>query len=211
MTVTFTAGQTLTAASVNSELAFPTGVMVPYGGSTAPAQGVASGALPWLLCDGSAVSRTTYATLYAVIGTTYGTGDGSTTFDLPDLRGRIPMGAGTGVGGGTSGAAGTPPAAGATLTTRANGAWGGDERLHAHTHTATDAGHTHPYLRVNGNAQMYQSNVASGTGGFGISTTVGSILDVPSGTANVSIANNTEGGTAQNVQPYVVTNYIIKT
>jgi hypothetical protein len=58
---------------------------------------------------------------------------------------------------------------------------------------------------------MYQSNVASGTGGFGISTTVGSILDVPSGTANVSIANNTEGVTAQNVQPYVVTNYIIKT
>jgi microcystin-dependent protein len=211
MTVTFTAGQTLTAASVNSELAFPTGIMVPYGGATAPAQGVTSGALPWLLCDGAAISRTTYATLYAVIGTTYGTGDGSTTFDLPDLRGRVPVGAGTGVGGGTSGAAGTPPAAGATLTTRANGSWGGDERLHAHTHVATDGGHTHPYLRVNANAQMYQANVASGTGGFGISTSVGSILDIPSGTANVSIANNTEGGTAQNVQPYVTTNYIIKT
>ena len=58
-----------------------------YAGSTAP-----SG---WLLCDGSAVSRTTYATLFAVIGTTYGTGDGSTTFNLPNLTDRFPIGAGS--------------------------------------------------------------------------------------------------------------------
>ena len=55
----------------------PVGAIMPYGGSTAPTG--------WLLCDGSAVSRTTYAALYAVIGTTYGSGDGNTTFNLPDL------------------------------------------------------------------------------------------------------------------------------
>ena len=47
----------------------------------------------FLLCDGSAVSRTTYADLFAVIGTTYGTGDGSTTFNLPNMVGRFPEGA----------------------------------------------------------------------------------------------------------------------
>lgn len=58
-----------------------------YAGAAAP-----SG---WLLCDGSAVSRTTYSTLFAVVGTTYGVGDGSTTFNIPDLQGRFPMGKGT--------------------------------------------------------------------------------------------------------------------
>ena len=48
----------------------------------------------WLTCDGSAVSRATYAALFAVIGTTFGSGNGSTTFNLPDLRGRLPIGAG---------------------------------------------------------------------------------------------------------------------
>lgn len=55
----------------------------------------------WLLCDGTAVSRTTYASLFAQIGTRYGAGDGSTTFNLPDLRGRSCIGAGTGSQGGT--------------------------------------------------------------------------------------------------------------
>lgn len=63
----------------------PPGMIVPYGGAAAPAG--------WLLCDGSAVSRTTYADLFAVIGTTYGAGNGSTTFTLPDLRGRVAAGA----------------------------------------------------------------------------------------------------------------------
>lgn len=59
----------------------PAGTILPYAGTTAP-----SG---YLLCNGSAVSRTTYATLYGVIGSTFGSGDGSTTFNLPDLRGRF--------------------------------------------------------------------------------------------------------------------------
>jgi microcystin-dependent protein len=66
----------------------PVGVMTEYAGSTAPAG--------WDLCQGQLVSRTgTYAALFAVIGTTYGVGDGSTTFNLPDMREASPYGAGT--------------------------------------------------------------------------------------------------------------------
>jgi microcystin-dependent protein len=62
----------------------PAGALVPYAGSTAPAG--------WLLCYGQAVSRTTYAALFSALGTTYGAGDGSTTFNLPDLEGRTVFG-----------------------------------------------------------------------------------------------------------------------
>jgi len=74
----------ITTAKLAGGVAVPIGATFEYAGSTAPAG--------YLLCDGSAVSRTTYANLYAVIGTTYGTGDGSTTFALPDIRGKFPLG-----------------------------------------------------------------------------------------------------------------------
>lgn len=63
-----------------------TGFVMPFAGSTAPKG--------WLICDGSAVSRTIYSNLYSVIGTTYGSGNGSTTFNLPDLREATPKGTG---------------------------------------------------------------------------------------------------------------------
>lgn len=62
----------------------PTGSVMLWTTNTAPTD--------WLLCDGTAVSRTTYATLFSLIGTTYGVGDSSTTFNLPNLKGRIPVG-----------------------------------------------------------------------------------------------------------------------
>jgi microcystin-dependent protein len=62
----------------------PTGAILPYAAAAAPSN--------FLLCDGSAVSRSTYATLFALVGTTYGSGNGSTTFNVPDLRGRFPLG-----------------------------------------------------------------------------------------------------------------------
>lgn len=68
----------------------PSGAIVAFGGTTAPTG--------WLLCDGTAVSRTIYADLFNAIGTNFGSGDGSTTFNLPDLRGAAPAGAGTSVG-----------------------------------------------------------------------------------------------------------------
>jgi microcystin-dependent protein len=86
----------------------------------------------WLSCDGAAVDRTTYADLFTAIGVTFGAGDGSTTFNLPDTRSRMPIGAGTGTG----------------LTNRALGTSGGGEsktinsaNLPTHTH-AID--HDHP-------------------------------------------------------------------
>jgi microcystin-dependent protein len=65
---------------------FLPGLVIPYAPTAAPPTG-------WLLCTGQAVSRTTYAALFAAIGTTYGSGDGSTTFNVPDMRGRFPAGA----------------------------------------------------------------------------------------------------------------------
>jgi microcystin-dependent protein len=64
--------------------AVPTGSVVSFAGPAAPTG--------WLVCDGSAVDRSLYATLFAVIGTTYGAGNGSTTFNLPNLTDRMPVG-----------------------------------------------------------------------------------------------------------------------
>jgi microcystin-dependent protein len=104
----------------------PTGSVLDFAGSTAPTG--------FLLCQGQTVSRTTYPALYAVIGTTWGAGDGSTTFGLPDLQGRTRIGAGQGTG----------------LTNRALAGTGGEEahtllttELAAHNHTASQGNHTH--------------------------------------------------------------------
>ena len=80
----------------------------PGGIMLSAAQTVPTG---WLRCDGSAVSRTTYSALFSAISTAFGAGDGSTTFNLPDYRGRVPIGSGAGAG----------------LTTRTVGAKGGEE------------------------------------------------------------------------------------
>lgn len=72
--------------SVNPPTEVPTGTMVMFGGTVAP-EG-------WLLCNNAAISRTDFAMLFDVIGTTYGTGNGSTTFNVPSFAGRRPMGAG---------------------------------------------------------------------------------------------------------------------
>lgn len=81
------AGDVLTSAGASAVQwggGVPTGALLEYGAAAAPTG--------WLLCDGSAISRATYATLFGVVGTTYGVGDGSTTFNLPDLRGRVAVG-----------------------------------------------------------------------------------------------------------------------
>jgi microcystin-dependent protein len=86
-----------TTASLQTVLVgsvIPAGTIAPFGGGTVPTG--------WLLCDGSTVSRTTYPNLFAAVGTLHGQGDGSTTFHLPDYRGRFLRGAdnmGTGAAG----------------------------------------------------------------------------------------------------------------
>lgn len=72
----------------NQRTLVPVGTLIMWAGNSTP-----SG---WLVADGSCISRTTYAVLFSVISTTFGVCDGSTTFGVPDLRGRVPMGAGTG-------------------------------------------------------------------------------------------------------------------
>ena len=103
-----------------------TGVIKLFGGTFAP--------VDWLLCDGSLLQISQYNALYSLIGTTFG-GDGQTTFAIPDLRGRIPVGSGNGPG----------------LTPRPAGSKGGAEQVtliasdisaHSHVLTATDAGAT---------------------------------------------------------------------
>ena len=176
----------------------------------------------WLLCDGSTKSTTTnpeLANLYSVIGTTYG-GTGATSFKLPDLRGRIPMGAGTG----------RNVADSADLTARTLGAKISndetvtltDAQIPGHTHpnaltgttTFASSGHAHIVYTDGFMAYHYGAGVMYGEGvsvpNVGAVNTVG-----PSGggTASVDIANNANtggGGAHNNVQPSTVINFIIK-
>lgn len=97
-----------------------TGTVIDFAGSITP-----SG---WLVCDGSAVSRNTYANLFSAIGTTWGGGDGSNTFNLPNLANRFSMGVGTNALGSHGGATNI------TL---------GISQLPAHSHRVDDPGHTH--------------------------------------------------------------------
>jgi microcystin-dependent protein len=124
----------------------PAGALMPFAGREAPAG--------WLIADGSSVSRETYAALFAAIGVVYGEGDGSTTFRLPDLRGRAAVGAG----------------AGADLTERQLGASFGSEthalsaaELPGHTHagmTAAAGGHSH--TTSNEGAHSHTGTTSSG-------------------------------------------------
>lgn len=95
----------------------PAGTIVAYGGASAPTG--------WLLCNDAAISRSTYARLFAVIGETFGNGDGSSTFNVPDLRDRVPLGKGTNMstlGAATTGIAASAVMASATVTGETTGA-----------------------------------------------------------------------------------------
>lgn len=148
----------------------PTGAIMLFGAAAAPAG--------WLLCNGAAVNRTTYSDLFAAVGTTWGVGDGSTTFNVPDLRGRVPVGAGTGAG----------------LTARTLAATGGEEGT----------------VLVANNLPAHTHDITTPTGSTGSNT--GFMADRTGGSKTVTSANNSTTNTAHNtMQPFVVTNYIIKT
>lgn len=151
----------------------PAGSIMAWGTNTPPAN--------WLLADGSAISRSVYSSLFAVIGTQYGTGDGSTTFNLPDLRGRVPVGK-NGGSFGTLGATG-----GAETVTLTQG------QMPVHSHTTA-----HVY---------YQPTLNNTAAPFPVA---GDITSGQSGTKNISTGNAGSGEAHNNLQPYQVVNYIIK-
>ena len=167
------------------------GVIQMFAGSTPPAG--------WLLCDGSAVSRTEYATLYAAIGDTWGAGDGSTTFNLPDLRGRAPIGAGAGSGLTARTLGGTVGVESVTLNAAQSG-------LRAHTHSIQSV------LETSG-VTIASSRAATTTSGgytYGMRKTNNNIAGV---TATGAVTGGAADATSahDNMQPSAVVNFIIHT
>ena len=164
----------------------------------------------WLLCFGQAISRTTYSALFAVLGMTYGAGDGSTTFNLPDLRGRVV--AGQDDMGGSSANRLTNQSGGLNGDTL--GATGGSEvhtlttaQLAAHAHAVSDPGHTHNLTNA--------TNVAR-SGGAGVQASAGSgyiasNISVDGAATGVTVGSNGSDEAHNNVQPTIILNKIIYT
>jgi len=176
----------------------PTGATVMYGGATAP-----SG---WLLCDGAAVSRATYAALFAAIGVAFGAGDGSTTFNVPKMNGRSPIGVGQGntaLGGGL----GTARTLGTVAGTETVALTTAQLAAHSHSNTLSDPGHTHP-------ASTNGVPVANAGGGWAYRP-VGAGGEITTGSSSTGIAiHNVSAGSDQahdNMGPVIGFNFIIKT
>jgi microcystin-dependent protein len=169
----------------------PSGTVVQTARATAPDL--------WLLCQGQAISRTTYPSLFLAIGTSYGSGDGSTTFNIPNLQGRVPVGKGAG-------------------TFAALGATGGAE---THTLSTTEMpSHTHTQDAHNHSVTTNSAAEATTIGGYSPTymrmffgtDRAGSILNYSTAMQTTIATNqNTGGGAAHNnLQPYIVLNYMIK-
>lgn len=145
----------------------------------------------WLVCDGAPVSRTDFANLFAAIGSTWGSGDGTTTFNLPDLRNKVLIGVGAHPVG-TSGGSATQ-----TLTVG---------NLAQHTHTLLDPGHTHT-LRVSASPGTSASDVPQGN-----NTSVTSAVGiVGSSSTGISALDTGSGDPFSIMPPYAVAMALIKT
>jgi microcystin-dependent protein len=182
---------------LNSIDAFtPIGALVAYAGS--------STAVPtgWLLCDGSAVSRTTYAALFAVLGTSYGGGDGSTTFNVPSLVNRVAVGAGGSYSRGNTGGASSVsltssqmPSHNHSFSDSGSTDWGGD-----HSHSVSNQGGRSDLLAGGGTSAAASGGGSTGSGGgHSHSFTVSGSTDYSG-----------SGSAHENMPPYVATHYIIR-
>lgn len=193
----------------------PTGSIIQFGGSIPPTG--------WLLCNGQEISKTTYPSLYTVIGDLYGAPFFSTNFVLPDLRGRIPIGNGNLNGTGTPYPLGTRGGSESHVITIS------EMPSHTHTGTISEAGnHTHSYqdayfaenggYRPSGNPVYGTGSGSDYDNGFYFRTETGytaspyNIQTSGAGTHTHTITNSSTGsGVAFGlVQPYVVLSYIIR-
>ena len=211
----------------------PAGSMQMYAGAVT--QTVSAGTVTttspsgWLLANGNAVSRTTYSALFSAIGTVYGSGDGSTTFNLPSMAGRLPMGAGTGLG---LNASGTGVTSGTAMTARALGAWFGEEthlltatELASHTHANTvggggtssmnrNASHSHTLVNMSSSTGVGTYNITNRSGGNTdtLSTNATNTDHEHTFTPTINnVANSPSGSRHDTIPPVLVMNFIIKT
>lgn len=175
----------------------PTGALHMYGGTAAPTG--------WLLCDGSAVNRTTYADLFAAIGTTFGSGDGSTTFNVPDMRGRVPVG--------WAASGGNPDVS----TLGANDGQAAANRRPHHRTSITDPGHNHGGStgNVNSSATNLNGDTNQGYSSKYMNTNAGNAPNghthsIPTGTTGITVGTD-NANDALDAPSYIVVNYIVKT
>jgi len=191
-----------------------------FAGSTAP-----NG---WLVCDGSTVSRSYYSDLFKVIGTTYGAGNSNTTFTLPDMRGRCPIGVGTGTSLtartlGSNVGAETVTLSEANMASHTHATTVGTQSAN-HTHSGTSGtvsvDHTHGWGRNVGSSGSYGLSDGAGRSANGTPNTQGANQDhshdTTTGTEDSnhthSVTNSyTGGGTPVGIMlPSIVVNFIIK-
>jgi microcystin-dependent protein len=174
----------------------PTATIVPWSSASVP-----SG---FLECNGTAVSRSTYSALFAIVGTTYGVGNGSTTFNVPDLQDNVPVGKSNNKNLASTGGANTVAATGNVGGSTAN----------ATLSTAQLASHTHAYQSYNdaGEPQVPAAPKTALGRSFGLTTINGIIQSTGSGQGHSHNMSATFSGDATSVvQPYLTLIYIIKT
>lgn len=167
----------------------PSGTILDYAGPTAP--------FGYIFPYGQTLLIADYPTLFNAIGTTYG-GNGTTTFVAPDCRGRVIIGKDD-MGGS---AIGRITAAIAGFIGTVLGAFGGDQRMHQHTHAVNDPGHNHQVTQFAGIQNPFAQNLNSSVAGQGLNRTGNS-------TTGITI-DNAGGGSSQNVQPSIVLNKIMR-
>jgi len=169
----------------------PTATIIPWSDSSVPTG--------YLECDGAAVSRSTYSALFAIVGTTYGAGDGSSTFNVPDLADNIPVGKSGNKAVGSTGGANTVAATGNVSGSTAN----------ATLSTPQLASHTHGKAKGPGSGTYSNNNYGGGTRSGGSPGNMGNAGSGGGHSHNMSA--NFVGDATSVLQPYLTVMYIIKT
>ena len=182
-------------AAVTQQALIPVGAVMPFAMNSAPTG--------WLSANGGAVSRSTYAALFAAVGTTHGAGDGSTTFNLPDLRGYFVRGSGTNADGTAGGTFATKQAdaykshnhGGVTGT----GTTGNESNGHTHSGSTGNESQNHIHYGTTGSESADHAHYVSGT-----TNSAGSHTHTQSGGGGADdggpyVTGSTSGGTLSNI------------